>query len=93
MLTLRFLLNCIVGDTLFVAGCGRFFEGTPQQMFDALITKLGNLPDETQVFCGHEYTQQNLRFAEFVEKDNIEIVKKIQWAKGKRNNLEPTVGV
>lgn len=60
-------------------------------MFQALIVKLGSLPDETQVYCGHEYTEQNLKFAQHVERDNIEITKRIQWAKGKRNNLEPTV--
>lgn len=74
-----------------MAGCGRFFEGTAEQMVRALISKLGSLPDETQVYCGHEYTEQNLRFAQFVEKDNIDISKRIQWAKGKRTNLEPTV--
>lgn len=81
------------GDTLFIAGCGRFFEGTAEQMYEALITKLGSLPDETQVYCGHEYTEQNLRFAQHVENDNVEIAKRIQWAKGKRNNLEPTVSI
>lgn len=44
------------GDTLFLGGCGRFFEGNAEQMYSALIEKLGTLPDETQVFCGHEYT-------------------------------------
>jgi hydroxyacylglutathione hydrolase len=57
------------GDTLFAAGCGRLFEGTPQMMFDAM-RKLGALPDETRVFCGHEYTQGNLAFAAHVEPDN-----------------------
>jgi hydroxyacylglutathione hydrolase len=57
------------GDTLFSAGCGRMFEGTPRQMNDSL-TKLRNLPPETQVFCGHEYTAANLRFALTVEPAN-----------------------
>lgn len=74
-----------------MAGCGRFFEGTPEQMYSALIEKLGNLPDNTKVFCGHEYTQQNLKFAQHVEKDNPDILNRIEWAKGKRSNLEPTV--
>src|SRR6202030_3666274 len=57
------------GDTLFSAGCGRLFEGTPGQM-NASLTKLRNLPPETRVFCGHEYTAANLRFALTVEPAN-----------------------
>ncbi len=58
------------GDTLFAAGCGRLFEGTPQMMYTALCEKLAALPDEMRVFCGHEYTAANLRFAAHVEPDN-----------------------
>jgi hydroxyacylglutathione hydrolase len=57
------------GDTLFSAGCGRLFEGTPEQM-NASLTKLRRLPPETRVFCGHEYTAANLRFALTVEPTN-----------------------
>jgi hydroxyacylglutathione hydrolase len=57
------------GDTLFSAGCGRMFEGTPSQM-SASLTKLRDLPPETRVFCGHEYTAANLRFALTVDPDN-----------------------
>jgi hydroxyacylglutathione hydrolase len=57
------------GDTLFSAGCGRMFEGTPTQM-NASLNRLRELPPETQVFCGHEYTAANLRFALTVEPDN-----------------------
>ena len=57
------------GDTLFSAGCGRLFEGTPEQM-NASLNKLRNLPPETQVFCGHEYTAANLRFALTVDPAN-----------------------
>ncbi len=57
------------GDTLFAAGCGRLFEGTPQQMF-ASLQKLGSLPSQTRVFCTHEYTHSNLRFAQEAEADN-----------------------
>jgi hydroxyacylglutathione hydrolase len=57
------------GDTLFSAGCGRMFEGTPTQM-NASLTKLRNLPPDTQVFCGHEYTAANLRFALTVDPAN-----------------------
>jgi hydroxyacylglutathione hydrolase len=54
------------GDTLFCAGCGRMFEGTPSQMA-ASLARLGALPPETRVYCGHEYTENNLRFAESIE--------------------------
>jgi hydroxyacylglutathione hydrolase len=57
------------GDTLFSAGCGRMFEGTPKQMH-ASLNRLRDLPPETRVFCGHEYTAANLRFALTVEPDN-----------------------
>lgn len=58
-----------VGDTLFSLGCGRLFEGTPAMMF-ASLEKLARLPDETRVYCGHEYTQANGRFAATVDPDN-----------------------
>jgi len=57
------------GDTLFSAGCGRMFEGTPKQM-NSSLNRLRELPPETQVFCGHEYTAANLRFALTVEPAN-----------------------
>lgn len=107
----------IVGDTLFTATCGRFFEGTAEQMHRALIEILGKLPPETvhhcacgacehvcaaacmyvcedleipllfsfhylqQVYCGHEYLQGSLKYAEHVEPSNTAIQEKIQWAK------------
>ncbi|MDA9271854.1 hydroxyacylglutathione hydrolase [bacterium] len=61
------------GDTLFSAGCGRVFDGTIEDLYDALQL-LKNLPEETQVYCGHEYTRNNLRFALTVEPDNKAIV-------------------
>ncbi len=64
------------GDTLFAAGCGRLFEGTPEMMFTALHDKLGALPDETRVYCGHEYTESNLAFAAHVEPDNQAVKEK-----------------
>ncbi|XP_023944645.2 hydroxyacylglutathione hydrolase, mitochondrial [Bicyclus anynana] len=79
------------GDTLFLGGCGRFFEGTAEQMHKALIDILSNLPDETKVFCGHEYSLQNLKFAAHVEPDNDDVKKKIQWSKGQRAEKKPTV--
>ena len=57
------------GDTLFACGCGRVFEGTPEQMH-ASLTKLAALPDETLVYCGHEYTLANIGFAKAVEPAN-----------------------
>ncbi|XP_063046826.1 hydroxyacylglutathione hydrolase, mitochondrial isoform X1 [Engraulis encrasicolus] len=79
------------GDTLFIAGCGKFFEGTADQMYTALIEIIGQLPPETRVFCGHEYTVNNLKFARHVEPDNETIRKKLAWAKEKFSNGEPTV--
>ncbi len=57
------------GDTLFAGGCGRLFEGSPAQMHDSL-TRLASLPDDTLVYCAHEYTEANLRFALAVEPGN-----------------------
>lgn len=81
------------GDTLFLAGCGRFFEGTAEQMHSALIDKLSALPDDTNVYCGHEYSLQNLAFARHVEPQNEFIAKKIKWSEEKRNANIPTVSV
>lgn len=61
------------GDTLFAAGCGRLFEGTPEMMYTALCEKLASLPDATRVYCGHEYTASNLKFAAHVEPDNAAV--------------------
>jgi hydroxyacylglutathione hydrolase len=58
-----------VGDTLFSIGCGRVIEGTPEMMWHSLL-KLRALPDDTRFYCGHEYTQANIRFAKTVEPDN-----------------------
>lgn len=79
------------GDTLFQSGCGRFFEGTAEQMYSALCEKLSSLPDETKVFCGHEYTLQNLSFARHVEPQNEDVLRRIEWAKQKRAENAPTV--
>lgn len=79
------------GDTLFLGGCGRFFEGTADQMYEALIGKLAKLPDETKVFCGHEYSLQNLKYGNHIEPDNATISAKIEWSKMKREANEPTV--
>ena len=65
-------LHLFCGDTLFAAGCGRLFEGTPAQMY-ASLSKLGSLPPETQVYCAHEYTLANLRFAAAAEPGNMAV--------------------
>src|SRR5262249_41730092 len=59
--------SVFTGDTLFVAGCGRLFEGSAAQMYESLNVKLAALPDTTQVYCGHEYTAKNLEFALHLE--------------------------
>ncbi|WP_437723291.1 hydroxyacylglutathione hydrolase [Sorangium sp. So ce861] len=79
------------GDTLFIGGCGRMFEGTPEVMH-ASLSKLGALPVHTRVFCGHEYTVNNLRFAEAVEPENEAVRKKLAAARAARERGEPTVG-
>ena len=58
-----------VGDTLFSIGCGRVIEGTPEMMWESLL-KLRALPDDTRVYCGHEYTRANIRFAKMIEPAN-----------------------
>ena len=79
------------GDTLFVSGCGRFFEGKPSQMYTALVEILSKLPPTTQVFCGHEYTVNNLKFAQFVEPENGNIQKKLNWAIEQRSKNCATI--
>jgi hydroxyacylglutathione hydrolase len=78
------------GDTLFAAGCGRLFEGTPSMMYESLNVKLAALPDDTQVFFGHEYTQSNLKFAAHVEPSNVAIERKATLVAKKRADGEPT---
>ena len=72
--------NLFSGDTLFVAGCGRFFEGEASEMDQALNSVFASLPKSTRVFCGHEYTVANLRFAASVEPDNEAVAAKLEWA-------------
>ncbi|NGX58648.1 MAG: Hydroxyacylglutathione hydrolase, partial [Chlamydiae bacterium] len=78
------------GDTLFGAGCGRLFEGTPKQMFESL-NKICQLPDETQVFCGHEYTVKNLEFAASIEPSNKEVADRLAQSRRTREQNIPTV--
>ncbi len=65
------------GDTLFGAGCGRLFEGTADQMFSSL-NKLAALPDDTLIYCGHEYTMANLQFASCVMNNNSDVMKRMK---------------
>ena len=78
------------GDTLFAGGCGRLFEGTAAQMV-ASLSKLAALPARTRVYCAHEYTLSNLRFARAVEPGNSALVERQSREAAKRERGEPTV--
>lgn len=78
------------GDTLFAGGCGRLFEGSAKQLYDSLL-KLSSLPEETRIYCGHEYTINNLLFAEWIEPDNVDIKQRLTQAKQLRQQNLPTV--
>ena len=82
------LLFC--GDTLFACGCGRLFEGTPQQMIESL-DKLADLPKETLIYCGHEYTLSNIRFARKVEPGNPLLARRDMEVEELRNKNVPTL--
>jgi hydroxyacylglutathione hydrolase len=79
-----------VGDTLFAMGCGRLFEGTAAQMF-ANMERLAALPDDTAVYCAHEYTLSNGRFALMVEPDNAALVERVAAVEALRARGEATV--
>lgn len=78
------------GDTLFACGCGRLFEGTAAQMWSSL-GKLAALPPETGVYCAHEYTESNIRFALAVESGNAALLTRAGRVAELRRNLQPTV--
>ena len=78
------------GDTLFAGGCGRLFEGTPAQMVQSL-SKLRNLPDKTRVWCAHEYTLSNLKFAITVDKNNSDLQTRYQKVIKARESYQATV--
>ncbi|MBO3275552.1 hydroxyacylglutathione hydrolase [Pseudomonas schmalbachii] len=88
------LLFC--GDTLFAAGCGRLFEGTPAQMH-ASLSRLAALPGETRVYCAHEYTLSNLRFACAVEPENPQVLARFEevsrWREQGRISLPSTMSL
>lgn len=79
-----------VGDTLFAMGCGRLFEGTPAQMFTNM-QRLAALPPQTIVYCAHEYTQSNGRYALHVEPDNPALIERMRDVDAMRARGEPTV--
>ncbi|WP_204106753.1 MULTISPECIES: hydroxyacylglutathione hydrolase [Spirulina sp. CCY15215] len=78
------------GDTLFAGGCGRLFEGTPAQMLNSLA-KLRNLPDNTRIWCAHEYTLKNLQFALTVDPHNTDLQARYETVKELRSRQEPTI--
>jgi len=78
------------GDTLFACGCGRLFEGTPEQMM-ASLAKLAALPDDTKVYCGHEYTLANIAFAQQVEPANRALAARLERDRRLREAGKPTL--
>lgn len=78
------------GDALFAMGCGRLFEGTAQQLYDSL-QRIMALPDDTRLYCGHEYTVANAKFALSVEPDNEAVQERLQWAEERRREGKPTL--
>ena len=79
-----------VGDTIFVLGCGRLFEGTPEDMHGSMAA-IASLPDDTKLYCAHEYTLSNARFAVTVEPDNQALLEYVEKAKKLREDGIPTV--
>jgi len=82
--------NAFTGDTLFTLGCGRLFEGDPQTMW-ASLSKLMRLPAATKIWCGHEYTQSNGRFALTLEPDNAALAKRMESVNDARAEGAPTI--
>jgi hydroxyacylglutathione hydrolase len=82
--------NAFTGDTLFLMGCGRLFEGDPQMMWTSL-SKLMTLPDQTRIFCGHEYTESNGRFALTLEPGNQALRQRMEDVRATRVRGAPTV--
>lgn len=79
------------GDTLFIAGCGRFNSGSPEQMYYALVEVIAHLPKHTKVFVGHEYTKKNLAFAHSVEPHNQSVKNLMQWVEERRAEGKPSI--
>src|SRR5215470_10608010 len=81
-----------VGDTLFSIGCGRVIEGTPEQMWHSLV-KLRDLPEDTEIYCGHEYTAANIKFARTIEPNNKSLAAREAQARQQIAKNEPTIPV
>jgi len=73
-----------VGDTMFAMGCGRLFEGTAEQMY-ANMQRIAALPDDVRIYCGHEYTLANARFAAHVDPDNADVARKLEQVSAMRD--------
>ena len=80
------------GDTLFSLGCGRVFEGTYEQMFKSL-EKIKSLPKNTMIYCGHEYTDNNGKFCESIDRENLKLLNKLKENKKKLEKNNPTIPV
>ncbi len=80
------------GDTLFSLGCGRIFEGTFEQMFESL-EKIKNLPKNTMLYCGHEYTEKNGQFCISIDKENARLRNRINDVKNKAQKKLPTLPI
>ncbi len=78
------------GDTLFSIGCGRMFEGTPQIFWESL-SKIKQLPEETTIYCGHEYTLSNVKFALSIHPDNQDLQKYANWVEHQEQEHRPTL--
>jgi len=92
MINFHFTLSNVVftGDTLFALGCGRIFEGTPEMMW-ASMQKLMQLPEDTIIYCGHEYTQSNAKFALTIDPDNAELKSRAAEIDQLRASGKPTL--
>jgi len=84
--------HVFTGDTLFVGGCGKFFEGTAREMHKNLAETLGKLPKDTKVWVGHEYTRSNLAFCQHIEPDNVAIQHEVEKCTPGRISVPSTIG-
>lgn len=90
----RFADSLLTGDTLFGAGCGRLFEGTPEQMMNSLTLLMDSCSDSTKVYFGHEYTRRNLEFALTVEPENSNVLNRYRALDGENIRSTPsTIGL
>jgi hydroxyacylglutathione hydrolase len=79
-----------VGDTMFAMGCGRLFEGTAEQMYSNM-QRIASLPDDVRIYCGHEYTLANARFAAHVDPQNTDVAGRLESVAAKRDRGEITL--